>query len=223
VDLNTKLLNAGNLKQAQTEITGSEPLKLSIQWRKTLIRWAWNGVSTTIKCGIYLTFLHGLLADGVQMQVETVCGTRALKNFISSITENSFSLCNSETFPGSLHCVTSKHNNYWHFIFDARNIWQEATKTPLQLSAYTCTKQGIQTAGKSHNTKMMPSQSHIITSLVRWGNCFISNGFLGLSTNGNKNLSPHPFMLRCVIFMQIIFVSYLQNLIRRFLNLLLLL
>jgi hypothetical protein len=27
-----------------------EPLKLSIQWRKTLIKWAWNGGSTTIKC-----------------------------------------------------------------------------------------------------------------------------------------------------------------------------
>jgi hypothetical protein len=49
-DLNTKLLNAGNLKQAQTEITGLEPLKLSTQWRKTLIRSAWNGGSTTVKC-----------------------------------------------------------------------------------------------------------------------------------------------------------------------------
>jgi hypothetical protein len=58
------------------------------------------------------TFVHGLLVDGVQMKMETgreiVCGTYALQNLTSCITENSFPLCSWEEFPGFLYCATSK-------------------------------------------------------------------------------------------------------------------
>jgi hypothetical protein len=46
---------------------------------------------------------------------------------------------------------------------------------------------------------MLPPQFHNMTSLVQWRNRFVSEGFLGLSTNGNKYLNPHSFMLGCVI------------------------
>jgi hypothetical protein len=87
------------------------------------------------------------------------------------------------------------------FISDARNIWQQATKTPeintTRTQCYTQTpnrEHKLQGSPNSHNIKMLPPHFHIMASLVQWGNG-ISDGFLGLSTNGNKNLNPHPFML----------------------------
>jgi hypothetical protein len=57
----------------------------------------------------------------------------------------------------------------------------------------------LQGSPNSHNIKMLPPLSHIMTSLVHWGNSFIRDGFLGLSPIGNNYLNPHSFMLSCVI------------------------
>jgi hypothetical protein len=86
------------------------------------------------------------------MKMETVCGSCTLKNFTSSITENSFPLCSWEEFPGSLHCVikTPEINTI---------ATQYYTQAPNK-------EHKLQGSPNSRNIKMLPPDSHIMTFFV---------------------------------------------------------